>query len=310
VRRRLDAVFLLDKPAGITSNAALQAARRLYAAEKAGHAGTLDPLASGLLPVLFGEAAKFAGRLLDADKEYVAEVRLGAVTATGDAEGEIVESGPVTVGDDALRAVLARFIGPVVQVPPMYSALKHEGTPLYKLARKGIEVERAPRTVEVRELELLHRRGELIELRVSCSKGTYIRTLAADIGTALGTGAFLAGLRRTATSGFRIEAATTLEALEALPPSERDRRLLGIEALLADLPETRLDAGMAKRFSQGQVLALEAGLVRPGSRRVYAPDGGLIGLGELAADGTLRAVRLRAQRAEPAQAAEKHQKNL
>ena len=307
MRRRVDAVLLLDKPVGITSNAALQWAKRLYRAEKAGHAGTLDPLASGLLPVLFGEAAKFAGRLLDADKEYLARVRLGATTTTGDAEGAVLEQRPVLVADDDLLGAIERFVGTIEQVPPMYSALKRAGTPLYKLARQGIEVDRAPRSVHVRALDLLERDGDCIELRILCSKGTYIRTLAADIGNALGCGAFLEGLRRTATAGFRIEAATTPSVLEQMTDEARDGCLLPVERLLDALPALTLRAEAAARFRHGQ--AVMAGYDgRDGERRVYAPGGSLIGVGLMMTDGELRAVRLLANHAGAAQPAEIHQK--
>ena len=309
MRRKVDGLLLLDKPAGITSNAALQAVKRLYRAEKAGHAGTLDPLASGLLPVLFGEAAKYAGRLLDADKEYLAIARLGATTATGDAEGEILERRPVSASDAEIARALARFTGRIEQIPPMYSALKRAGRPLYKLARKGVEVERAPREVQIRCLELLRRDGDLLELRIVCSKGTYVRTLAEDIGAALGTGAYLAGLRRTATAGFELEDAATFEALERMTSGARDRRLLAVDRLLEGLPPVLLDAPLAARFRQGQSVRLEDG-AQPGEKRVYGPGGSFLGLGALEQAGELRAVRLMASPQASAQAAEKHRKNL
>src|SRR5688500_342887 len=194
----IDGALLLDKPLGLSSNAALQKAKRLFGAAKAGHAGTLDPLASGLLLLLFGEATKFAGPLLDADKEYLATLKLGERSATGDAEGPILETREVSFSDDKLAAVLARFRGALEQVPPMHSALKHAGTPLYRLARRGQEVVRAPRRVRILELEPVKREGTTLVLRVLCTKGTYIRVLAEDIGEALGCGAHLGGLRRTA----------------------------------------------------------------------------------------------------------------
>ena len=239
MRRRLDAALLLDKPVGLSSNAALQAAKRLYRAAKAGHAGTLDPLASGLLLVLFGDATKFARPQLDADKSYLATVQLGVTTTTGDAEGEVVERRTVSVSAPQIEAALEKFRGSIWQVPPMYSALKLEGKPLYLLARQGKVVERRPRTIEIRELEQVSLRRDLLELRVRCSKGTYVRTLAEDIGRALGTGAHLAALRRTAAGGLSVDGATSLEALAAMPEDERERRLLPLETLLSDLP--RLD---------------------------------------------------------------------
>ena len=282
----IDGALLLDKPLGLTSNAALQKAKRLYGAAKAGHAGTLDPLASGLLMVLFGEATKFAGPLLDADKEYLATLKLGARTATGDAEGEVLERRPVSVTHGSL-AVLQRFRGEIDQVPPMHSALKHNGTPLYRLARRGEEVERAPRRVFIRELEALRLEGETLELRVSCSKGTYIRVLAEDIGEALGCGAHLGGLRRTASGRFRIEQAATLEALA--DAEERRRRLLPLPALLEGLPRAELGAAEEARLRQGQTLKISG--LHPGLCAVVRPDGEVIGLGSADAAG-LRPLRL------------------
>jgi tRNA pseudouridine55 synthase len=282
----IDGALLLDKPLGLTSNAALQKAKRLYGAAKAGHAGTLDPLASGLLMVLFGEATKFAGPLLDADKEYVATVKLGARTSTGDAEGEVLERRPVSVTKASL-AVLERFRGEIDQVPPMHSALKHKGTPLYRLARRGEEVERAPRRVFIRELETVSLEGDLLKLRVVCSKGTYIRVLAEDMGEALGCGAHLGGLRRTGSGRFRIEQAATLEALE--DAGERRRRLLTLPALLGDLPRAELGAAEEARLRQGQTLQISG--LHPGLCAVVRPDGEVIGLGSADAGG-LKPLRL------------------
>ena len=307
-RRTLDGVLLLDKPVGLGSNAALQAAKRLYRAEKAGHAGTLDPLASGLLPILFGEATKFSQLVLDADKEYVARARLGATTRTGDAEGEVLERRPVSVDAPALARTLAAFRGEIEQVPPMYSALKHRGRPLYVLARRGESIERAPRRIRVHELELLGFAGDLLELRVLCSKGTYIRTLVEDIGRALGCGAHLASLRRTAASGFRIEDAATLDAVQAADEAGRDRLLLPLERLLGTLPRLELTEPLADRFARGQAIAVPQ--AAPGRYQVHRARGGLLGVADAAADGVLQPRRLLARRSESAQAADKHQKNL
>src|SRR5688572_12257236 len=230
----IDAALLLVKPLGLSSNAALQKAKRLFGAAKAGHAGTLDPLASGLLLVLFGEATKFAGPLLDADKEYLATLKLGERTTTGDAEGEVIEKKPVANIEATLLAVLDRFRGEIDQVPPMHSALKHEGTPLYRLARRGQQVERAPRRVRISELQLMKAEGASLDLRVICSKGTYIRVLAEDIGEALGCGAHLSALRRTGSGRFRIEQAVSLEILES--SEKREQYLLPLPALLEGLP--------------------------------------------------------------------------
>jgi tRNA pseudouridine55 synthase len=293
-----DGALLLDKPLGLTSNAALQKAKRLFGASKAGHAGTLDPLASGLLLVLFGEATKFAGPLLDADKEYLATLKLGARTTTGDAEGAVLQARPVSLSKEELAAVLERFRGEIEQVPPMHSALKHQGTPLYRLARRGEQVARAPRRVRISLLELTGREGTTLGLRVICSKGTYIRVLAEDIGEALGCGAHLSGLRRTASGPFRIEQAATLEMLE--DPAERARRLLALPALLEGLPHAELGAADETRLRQGQTLQFSG--LRPGLCAVVRPDGAVIGLGSADGEGGLKPLRL-------TQTAEKHLKS-
>lgn len=307
-RRRLDALLLLDKPSGITSNAALQRAKRLFRAQKAGHAGTLDPLASGLLPVLFGEATKFAACLLDSEKEYAAQVRLGIGTATGDAEGEVLERREVAIDPARLERALAQFRGAIDQVPPMYSALKHRGRPLYELARQGTVIERAPRRVVISALELLARDGDRLGLRVRCSKGTYVRALAIDLGLALGTVAHLAELRRVAAGGFRVSDAVTLEALETLDEAERDRRLLPVPALLAGLPRMTLDAVAAQRFALGQKVAAPG--APAGRCQVWHAGDDLLGLGEVDESGELRPSRLLADAAQAAAQASASRKNL
>jgi tRNA pseudouridine55 synthase len=296
-----DGALLLDKGVGLSSNAALQQAKRLCGAAKAGHAGTLDPLASGLLVVLFGEATKFAGPLLDADKEYLATLRLGQKTRTGDAEGEVLETRPVEVTEAQAEAALARFRGAIEQLPPMHSALKRGGVPLYKLARRGETVARERRRVEILELERVRYASPLLEVRVRCTKGTYVRTLAEDIGEALGTGAHLAALRRTASGGFRVSEAITLEALAALPAGQRAGRLLALPRLLEGLPRAELDAPGEARIRNGQELQIDG--VAPGLCALYGADGAVIGLGRGEADGRLRPVRLTRSLA---QAAEKH----
>jgi len=290
MRRRLDGVLLLDKPAGVGSNAVLQAVKRLYGADKAGHAGTLDPLASGLLLVLFGEATKFSQFALDADKEYVACARLGITTTTADAEGEILERKACNVHDADLEPVLAAFRGELEQVPPMYSALKHAGRPLYALAREGREIARAARRIRVHELQLVRFAGDALELRVRCSKGTYIRTLVEDIGRALGCGAHASALRRTASGSFRIEDAVTLEQLQADTSAARDARLLPLERLLGGLPRVDLPAALAERFARGQALRMEQ--APAGQCSVYGLQGRLLGLGEGRTPGELRPRRL------------------
>lgn len=297
----IDGALLLDKEVGLSSNAALQHAKRLFGAAKAGHAGTLDPLAGGLLVVLFGEATKFAGPLLDSDKEYVATVKLGEKTATGDAEGEILARRPVALSANDIAAALGRFRGSIEQLPPMHSALKQAGVPLYKLARRGETVPRARRRVEIFELELVRFESPVAELRVRCSKGTYIRTLAEDIGEALGCGAHLAALRRTAAGALRLHDAATLRALSALPAEERRRRVLPLPRLLEGLPRAELDAVAEAQLRNGQELKV-TGLAE-GLCALYRADGAVIGLARGEAGGRLRPVRLTR---DMTQAAEKH----
>ena len=308
MRRRLDGVLVLDKPAGITSNAALQQAKRLLGAAKAGHAGTLDPLASGVLPLLFGEATKFSSFLLDADKEYLADVRLGVRTTTGDAEGEVIARHPVEVDDAAIESALARFRGEIDQVPPMHSALKYRGRPLYEIARQGGTVPRAPRRIAIRSLELLERSGEMLQIRVSCSKGTYVRVLAEDLGAALGPGAHLAALSRTVAGSFRIGQAVTLAEFGSLDSSARERLLLPVDALLQALPPLHLDQGTAGAFLNGRTVVRQQG--PEGRRRVYAGSSELLGVGEVGRGGELRPLRLVARARSGAQAAEIPRKTL
>ena len=254
-RRAIDGVLLLDKGVGLSSNAALQRARRLYRAEKAGHTGTLDPLASGLLPICFGEATKFAHMLLEGDKTYAATVRLGMTTTTGDAEGDPVDERPVRVSRDDVEAALGRFVGPIAQIPPRHAALKYRGRNYYEYAREGIDIPRPAREVIIHELALHRWSPPDVELDVRCGKGTYVRVLAEDLGAALGCGGHLAALRRVASGGFDVGDAISLEALEALDDATRDARLLPVDALLASLPRLDLDAGDAWRLERGQPLA-------------------------------------------------------
>lgn len=288
-RRKLDGVLLLDKPVGPSSSAALQAVKRLLNAEKAGHAGTLDPLASGLLPLLFGEATKFAQYGLDAAKEYVADVRLGEATDTGDAEGAVIEQRPVAVDESTLAGALAGLRGEIRQVPPMYSALKKDGQPLYALARAGQTVEREARPVTIHELELVSRKDDLLQLRIRCSKGTYVRQLAADLGIALGTVAHLAALRRTQVGSLRLDQAVTLDDLRALGEASRLAWLLPPDRLLEHLPRVNLDAPRSGRFLNGQAVRLAG--VAQGPVRVYRA-GTLLGVGEGCAEGELQPARL------------------
>jgi tRNA pseudouridine55 synthase len=287
--RQVDGVLLLDKPVGLTSNDALQRARRLFSAAKGGHTGTLDPLASGLLPLCFGEATKFSADLLDADKTYEAILRLGITTDSGDAEGQVVATRPVVVSQVDIEAALQRFRGDIMQVPPMHSALKRDGKPLYELARQGVEVEREARPVSIRSLDLQSFTGDNLSLRVRCSKGTYIRVLATDIGEALGCGAYLTALRRTAVADLDLTGAVSLAVVEALPEEERDNCLQPLDTLLLRLPRVDLDAPAAERFSHGNPVVAPAGLL--GRARVYA-DNRLIGLGDIGKDQQLWPKRL------------------
>ena len=275
----LDGVLLFDKPLGLSSNTALQKVRRLFQAEKAGHTGTLDPLATGLLPICFGEATKFSSALLDADKTYRARVRLGQTTTTGDAEGEIISRSQVEVSEAQLPEVLSRFVGEIRQLPPMHSAIKHQGKPLYEYIRKGETVDRKARSVTIHELVLERFAGEELEMVVRCSKGTYIRTLAEDIGQTLGCGAHLLALRRLAIGRFSLEDAYGWERLEHMDKQERETCLLPLDCMLQGLPMLELDNGQVTRIAQGQRLVLEQAL--PSDRiRLYGA-GEFIGVGRL-----------------------------
>lgn len=277
--RSLDGVLLFDKPLELSSNDALQKVRRLFQAEKAGHTGTLDPLATGLLPICFGEATKFSMALLDADKTYRALLRLGLTTTTGDAEGEIVAEHPVEANQSDVDSVLASFRGEIQQLPPMHSALKHQGKPLYEYIRKGETIERELRSVVIHELLLNSFSGNEMDITVRCSKGTYIRTLAEDIGAALGCGAHLIGLRRTAIAHFDLNDGYTLAQLAAMTDAERDACVLPLESLMPDMSRLQLDAVQIKRLAQGQRLALDTGLP-DGKVSLHGPQG-FIGVGLL-----------------------------
>lgn len=287
--RRVDGVLLLDKPHGVSSNVALQTVRRLYRAERAGHGGTLDPLATGLLPVLFGEATKFGAALLDGDKRYRAEVAFGTRTSTGDAEGEVVETAPVRFERAGLEAAVRRFTGVIEQIPPMYSALKHAGRPLYDYARAGREIVRAPRRVTISTLTVESFDGAGAVLDVRCSKGTYVRTLAEDLGRALGSAAHLAGLRRLEAGPFSVDDALTCAQLAALDEAQRDALLRPVDALLTGVARLDLDADAARRLASGQAVAG----VAPGCGifRAYGA-GRFLGLCEGDGEGVLRARRL------------------
>lgn len=291
--RDIDGVLLLDKPGGMSSNDALQKARRLFSAAKAGHTGTLDPMATGLLPLCFGEATKFSNRLLEADKTYHAVMRLGQVSSTGDAEGEILRERPVAVDETGLLSVCETFLGEIDQLPPMYSALKHQGKALYEYARAGVEIERETRRVKIRSLNVLGRQGNDVAFSVCSSKGTYVRTLAEDIGEALGCGAHLVELRRTAIGGISVQDALSLDALAAMDEPLRFPLLAPPEALLAHLPEIHLDESSESGFMHGQAVRLAA---IEGEFRIYGSDDVFLGLGFSDGQGSVRPVRLLASR--------------
>ena len=290
-------VLLLDKPAGISSTQALAKAKWLLNAEKAGHTGTLDPFATGLLPLCFGEATKFASDLLDADKTYEATIRLGITTTTGDPEGEVIETCEVDVERAQIEVALNSFRGPIDQIPPMYSALKRDGKPLYAYAREGKTLEREARSVTIHELELVAFASPDIQIRVRCSKGTYIRVLGEDIGKVLGTGAHLVSLRRVGVGNLLIADATTLDALAALSETDGKNSLLPADRLLSELTPVVLPPELASRFMQGQRLSLgKEGVDYPSgvTERVKVLDMTqmLLGVASLSAEGLLQPERL------------------
>ncbi len=294
--RSVNGILLLDKPAGLTSNAALQIVKRLFQAAKAGHTGSLDPLASGLLPICLGEATKVSGFLLDADKHYRVRCRLGERTTTGDAEGEVVETRVVEGLDVArIEAAFEGFRGAIEQVPPMYSALKHQGQRLYALARQGVEVERQARQVTIHSLTLLAWEPPYLDLDVRCTKGTYIRTLAEDIGEVLGCGAHVAELRRLGVGPYDQTGMVGLDRLQELAGAERpvalDALLLPIETALSQWPDVRLSADAAFYLRQGQPVVVPHAPTS-GWVRLYAGDRQFLGMGEVLDDGRVAPKRL------------------
>lgn len=296
-KRRVDGVLLLDKPYQISSNGALQKVRWMFNAAKAGHTGVLDPLATGLLPVCFGEATKFSSYLLDADKGYRATVKFGAVTTTGDIEGEVLRERPVDFSEVDLLAAMAKYTGPISQVPPMFSALKFEGKALYEYARQGVEIERKARNVMIHSIQLisLDLASETAVIDVLCSKGTYIRTLAEDIGEVLGCGAHLSGLRRTTTAGFKLEDAVTPEQVEAVEYEDRLGLLLPPDILVMHFPEITLADAEVGRFMHGQAVHIaEKHEIMPRFRVYREAAREFLGLGEARADGFLHPFRLMA----------------
>ncbi len=293
--RAVDGILLLDKPQGITSNRALQIVKRLFGARKAGHTGNLDPLASGVLPVCLGEATKMSAFLLDADKRYRGTVKLGVRTSSADAEGEVIERLPVPVLErQQIVEVLSRFTGEIAQIPPMHSALKYQGQPLYKLARQGVEVERKPRAVTIYQLELLQFETDELTIDVHCSKGTYVRTLAEDIGTALGSCAHLSNLVRTRAGPFGLKEAVTLEQLESTAQqgiSGLDRLLLPMENALLDWPAVKLSREAAHYFCKGQPVFVPQNALT-GWVRIYEGKERFLGVGTVLDDGRVAPKRL------------------
>ena len=293
--RAVDGIVLLDKPQGITSTQALQRVRRHLQAAKAGHAGTLDPMATGMLPLCFGQATKACGTLLGRRKAYRATLRLGVATDTGDAEGQPVAEVDVPAFDaDRLEQALAALRGERLQVPPMYSALKRDGRPLYELARAGIEVERAARPVTIESLVVTGQGERTLDIDVVCSKGTYVRVLAEELASGLGTRAHLVALRRLWVEPFEAAAMVTLDEIEATPVAETDRApwLAAVDSAFPDLPVVALDAGQALHLCQGRTLPCPAGLPDAAHYRAYDPTGRFLGLVEPGAGGRLQVERL------------------
>lgn len=278
-------VLLLDKSRDVSSNGALVAVKRLFNAEKAGHTGTLDPFATGLLPLCLGEATKFAQDLLEADKTYEAVLHLGVTTTTADSEGEVLERQDVDVHREQIDVLLPQFMGELKQIPPMYSALKRDGKPLYEYARAGITLEREARTITIHELKILDYQSPFLRIHVRCSKGTYIRTLGEDLGLALGCGAHLSELRRTAVGSLQVTNAITLTALTKESEDLRAQHLQSVDALISNCPKIMLNEQLATRFMHGQRLSLsKEGVVLPvdqGRVRVYGASDQLLGTGQI-----------------------------
>jgi tRNA pseudouridine55 synthase len=291
IKRNVNGVLLLDKPLGFSSNQALQKVKWLFSAAKAGHTGTLDPLATGLLPICLGEATKFAQYVTDADKTYFATIKLGVTTNTGDAEGEVLVMSPVNVTQSQFAQVCQQFIGEISQIPPMYSALKHEGKPLYAYARSGVDIGRQSRLITIKNIVLNDFLGDVAQITVTCSKGTYIRTLVEDIGAKLGCGAHLIGLRRTETAGYLLSQAITIEQLETLNIEAREALLLPVDSAIESLPIVTLNADAAYFLLQGQAVWM-AGKIPHSDLRLYDENNQFLGLGFLQDDGKIAPKRL------------------
>ena len=290
LKREIDGVFLLNKPLGFSSNQALKKIQWLFNAKKAGHTGTLDPMASGLLPICIGEATKFSHRLLEANKTYIATIQLGVTTTTGDQEGEVVNQKDVVLKPNQLEETLQKFTGDITQTPPMFSALKFEGKPLYEYARQGIEIERKSRHVTIYDITLNKIEESIVILEVSCSKGTYIRTLAEDIGHALGCGAYLKGLERTQTGNFQLSDALTIEAIEAMSMASREETLLPVDALLEGLSSIKLTLTETEAIKKGQ--AIDFNGKNDNELRLYGASGQFLGVGQPDLQGRLFPKRL------------------
>ncbi len=290
LKREIDGVFLLNKPLGFSSNQALKKIQWLFNAKKAGHTGTLDPMASGLLPICIGEATKFSHRLLEANKTYIATIQLGVTTTTGDQEGEVVNQKDVVLKPNQLEETLQKFTGDITQIPPMFSALKFEGKPLYEYARQGIEIERKSRQVTIYDITLNKIEESIVILEVSCSKGTYIRTLAEDIGHALGCGAYLKGLERTQTGNFQLSDALTIEAIEAMSMASREKTLLPVDALLEGLSSIKLTLTETEAIKKGQ--AIDFNGKNDNELRLYGASGQFLGVGQPDLQGRLFPKRL------------------
>ena len=295
VKRNINGVLLLDKPLGFSSNQALQKVKWLFQAAKAGHTGTLDPLATGLLPICLGEATKFAQYVTDADKTYIATVKFGATTTTGDAEGEVIATSDVRFTRAQLESACQSFLGEISQVPPMYSALKFEGKALYEYAREGVDIERQSRLVTIADITITHFEVDVAEITVKCSKGTYIRTLAEDIGNALGSGAHLIGLRRIETAGYELADAITIDQVEQkikdTPVEALQSLLLPIDSAIVHLPALTLNDDAAHYLMQGQAVWV-SGKIPNGEIRLYDENSRFLGLGFLQEDGKIAPKRL------------------
>jgi tRNA pseudouridine55 synthase len=290
LKREIDGVFLLNKPLGFSSNQALKKIQWLFNAKKAGHTGTLDPMASGLLPICIGEATKFSHRLLEANKTYIATIQLGVTTTTGDQEGEVVSQKDVVLKPNQLQETLQKFTGDITQIPPMFSALKFEGKPLYEYARQGIEIERKSRQVTIYDITLNKIEESIVIVEVSCSKGTYIRTLAEDIGHALGCGAHLKGLERTQTGNFQLPEALTIEAVEAMSMASREKTLLPVDVLLEGLSSIELTVNETEAIKKGQ--AIDFNGENDKELRLYGVSGQFLGVGQPDLQGRLFPKRL------------------